>query len=567
MHYADFSCEVQIFLYFILYLLQKLFIIDIIFTHKMNPEEKKSTLIWGIAGGIFSLFGVLLLSYTGYILFSKSESQKISELLPTQDLEFVLFSAHSANHKSSEKEFFTQLFSPLFSGNKEEVVAVYSNDEVIVISEFNAGEKKENSENSSNTQYCENIQGYNFCAQPKHSTRVVSLIDSIKKNAPALQKDDYFVAAQKQLSPENNNPEFYFFGKTPFVKNLIWEHTQHFLDDDIKEGIFDTLEIIQEKSPYITGNIHNQNFTLLFAKSDKTTIFSNIISEYDISEYFIHPSVDRYLLVKKPKVLWDSLFLSLGAKNMSTEFLTKKAVSHSFSTFFTGVSQQGEVSLQFQKDILPLFEGDILWAQSPTGNAILYSLPKKTITSQVFEKFSQTTEKIAQWSLPVKVGHTFKDGTTVYEVFPNEENISIERDDDENGTKTVFTNTQAQKTLGVVQRDTFLMVANDTNFLDHFWNLQGEKSAFSFQNAKNDEYFFSLGFQKRETEKSPILSAEIYGKELPESFQISGKIQWNADFFTEGAEEIREQKNSPEISDISEEEEKTGEGEAESESE
>ena len=148
-------------------------------------------------------------------------------------------------------------------------------------------------------------------------------------------------------------------------------------------------------------------------------------------------------------------------------------------------------------------------------------------------------------------------------MFPNEENISIERDDDENGTKTVFTNTQAQKTLGVVQRDTFLMVANDTNFLDHFWNLQGEKSAFSFQNAKNDEYFFSLGFQKRETEKSPILSAEIYGKELPESFQISGKIQWNADFFTEGAEEIREQKNSPEISDISEEEEKTGEAESE----
>ena len=103
-----------------------------------KKEEKTSSFLWGIGGIILFLLGISLLGYTGYKVFSKTNSQKISEILPIQDLDFVVFYSGDEklqNNTSKEKKLLKNMFFPVFSGNKNAVISIYSSQEVVVITE------------------------------------------------------------------------------------------------------------------------------------------------------------------------------------------------------------------------------------------------------------------------------------------------------------------------------------------------------------------------------------------------------------------------------------------------
>ena len=498
-------------------------------------QSKTKTILWTTGGIFFLIAGIFLLGYSGYIVSQKKESQKISEILPFQDLEFIVFKNTYTTQKE-EQRFLGPLLSPLFTNMKKGAVAVYPNNTFIQI------EKNTDEQQTKLNLYCEVAKGYQFCSSLDKKEGILSLIDNIQKNSPVLAEFSAFQEAErrKTVQPDTGVD---IFGKTSFAVEMFWKEAKNFIPEDMQEGVLTSLSRIQENSPYISGNIQSEDFSLFLLKQESNTIFQQDISQYDISEYFIHPSADRYFFSKKPKILWDTLFSSFSEKDLSTAFVTKKVLRESFSTFFSHNENQGKISLDFKKDILPLFEGDILWAENPKGSMIIYSLPKKSITSEVFQKFSTTVEQIAQWSIPLKLGHTLKDGSTIYEVFPNTENISIQKSEDKNGKKIIFSNNEAKKSLGVVQQDTFLMISNETQFLDHFWNLSGGKFIFPLFAEHSQETFLSLGFSQRETENTPFRFIEISGKEYPEYFEISGNMKWNTIFFTPEKSKPEENKN------------------------
>ncbi len=517
----------------------------------MSSSESKTPIknsVIAVFGIIFLIGGIALLGYSAYTLFNKSNAQEISEILPTKDLKLVFLKNEQEGQKSTEMKFLEKVFPNLVP--KSGVIAVYSdiNNKTQAV----RIEEKEGETPAPKGLYCEESTGYWFCADTKNKSRIIQIVGQIQEKSPALIGKKEFQIAQQNFK----NEEIHFFGKTSFLSAIIWENSHQLVDSKLKEGVFHLLDFFAEKSQYSWGTLSKGEFTLFTQKEGK--YFSHLISKYDISEYFLDPSTDRYFLMKKPKIAWDAIFSAFDAQHISTEFLSKKALEKSFSTFFVGVSQHGQVSLNFKDDILPLFEGDVLWAENPEGSAIIYSLPKKSISEEIFQKFAHATEKIAQWSVPVKVGHALKDGTMVYEVFPNTENISLDNAKSENGEKMIFTNTEKPVVLGTVIQDTFLMVSNNQKFLDHFWALTGGETAFEFPTAKNT--FFSFGFRKRAEENTPLTFAHISGREESETFVVSGKIDWNPDFQTEDEllkaqaeqEAINATPQNPEISEKTE---------------
>lgn len=495
-------------------------------------ENKKSWLqvFIGITGGIIGIIGFFLLGYSAFILLNKTESQKISEFLPAENLQFFLHHT-STIENTSISETLERSFPNLLPKNG--IFAVYVFPEQDNIPMFFRIESEKKDTPYPQDLYCETIHSYWICANPEQKSGVITLVDSIKNNASPLSLQKEFLEMQNsiashQQTTEKKESDVIFFGNTQFFIEQSWEKFQFLFPLETKESILTLLTFAQENSPYIAGSISDSNFLIMLEKKQKGEIFKTPLSKYNFSSDFLSPETDRYLLIKKPEIIWNTFFPLFEKKSLDTSFITQS----SLEKYFESSLVKKTIHLDFTTDVLPLFAGDVLWAEEKNLSSVFYSLPKESITQELFSRFAEEVENIAISSVPKKVSHTLQDGTTIYEVFSNEENMKEEKKSDDTGEQIIFTNTNpetdGQYTIGITRKDTFFMISESKKFLDHFWDLSNPGSNFTFSNKKNT--FLSFGYQKRPEENPPIRSIEMSGSETSSHIIFSGNVVWNEAF-------------------------------------
>ncbi len=453
----------------------------------MSEKKSWSGIFWGISGGFIGILGVFLLGYSLFSVVSKTESQKISEILPAKNLQFFLTYTKNDEKTSPEETFLSSLFPELLLKNG--VLVSYSSQEGL--------EEKNNflwielvQENIPAPQklYCEAQSDYWFCAKPEEKTEVFVIIDQIKNNAPPLSIQKEFLDAQSFFEKED---VFTFFGTTHFFVNTFLKNFNFLLPEEIQHSVFVFLQFGSDHSHYTAGKFSNGKIFLAIQKENTGKIFGSELSQYNFSSDFLSNSVDRYLAIQKPEIVWNTFFPLFEKEHIDTSFVAQASVEKYFSSSLL----KKNVDIDFSSEIFPLFAGDVLWAEDAISSAVFYSLPKKSISEKVFESFSAIIDTIAKESVPLKVGHLLQDGTMIYEVFSNEENLMHKKESDKNGEKVVFTNTNPETgekySVGIINRDTFLMISDGEKFLHQFWEISEKGSSFSF--PKNSNTFFSFG--------------------------------------------------------------------------
>jgi hypothetical protein len=509
----------------------------------MSASAKKISIF------IFTLL-LLLLAGAGAFFFWKKNAgfQQIAEIIPEKGLEFVLVNGGEKNLSAfafspEKKEFYSLL--PLLS--KKGVILSYSSFRSDIGSSFLLVEPEKKEFVPPKGVYCENFQFFSFCAADSQKDAVFGIIDAIKNDASPFSEN----AEWKKVQPSfSGSYDMFFFGKTDFLLNQVEEGSQNFLDPQ-QARAFQKMRLFgEEKTPFFSGKISDENLYFSLEKKESTIFFPLSNSVGVIDSKMVSFSADRYFFFKNPEKIWNSFFSLFEELNIENALTFQASLKESAASFLGLSSPYDGKLIDFDTQIFPLFTGDIFWQSGAEEKHIIYSLPSSSIAESVFTTFSVAIDDIIKWSIPMKVPHVLEDGTTVYEVFPNDKSM-VHREENEKNKKMILfknidPNTQKDFSVALAQKASFLLFSDQEDFLEVFLEKKTQKKKNTlFPVIDKEKAFFSFGYKKRADENLAVDFLHIFAEEKDNAFVFSGKIQWNPGFFLEkkSAQESTQEEN------------------------
>lgn len=440
--------------------------------------------IKGFIGILLLILGLILGGLGVYnIIVFQNPQYKISELLPQKNFEAVVF--FEENIKKSKEldviEKISGLEIPLFGA-----IAAYKYQEDFFFLSLQSFSEEVMQSAQKKNQYCEKVNNILLCSADK--SIVLWVHDEINKKLPSVSQSDEYQKSMKEI--EEDAP-VKIFGKSSFLRSVIWEEYFYLLSEDLREQVVFSLDAFEASFPFFSARIEDGKIRESFFLSGENIFkLPSSLAQYDISPKFFPEEVTSYAYFARPDFLWEGIIQVLERENLAHAFLLESWAKKKVATYFGN-------DISFSKNILPLLGGNIVLLDTQNSGGVFFSLPSEAIAKDAFDSLIKPLEEKASSAFPTTAEYVLDSGEKIFEVFPDYENTTLLNQSDENGEYILYTSKDIELdenfSIGMIQKGSYFLVSSDKALLENFWDLSGERMSFLLPNKSG--VIFSFGVE------------------------------------------------------------------------